>query len=491
MIIRRQPLEIARTDVTRAELREQLIESWAQVFERELRADLAAEAEASGEASTSARDRSRRNAACERLRGAGLMPFVKIDVGIVDSSLWPDEPGTRVFLTALCMATPYELTTPTPQLAVRTMNETGWIVPPDWYGLVRAAGAGIIRRALLDEETGFTIREVLYRQRYRGVVVWNQTRKRNAWGLERRSLKASTDWITIEVPELRIVSEAQWLAAHGRLEQTRQTYLRGTHGHLWGRPADGHESKYLLTGLSRCASCGGTMIVRSRSHGRRRAFFYACSSFHHRGKTVCANPLEMPLQAAEEAVLTALERELLDPEILEEAATRAAARVASSTEDPRARRHALETALAQAETALARLTEAVTAGGAVATLVQAIREQERRRQTLRAELADLERPRVVPLTVGHLKAMLHTKAGDCYGSTRPSRARWCGSSSKGGSCSRLTGRPAATLSWRRARWRTSSAGSYVHKRWRPQRDSNPCFGLERATSWASGRWGPE
>ena len=28
-------------------------------------------------------------------------------------------------------------------------------------------------------------------------------------------------------------------------------------------------------------------------------------------------------------------------------------------------------------------------------------------------------------------------------------------------------------------------------KWRPQRDSNPCFGLERATSWASGRWGRE
>ena len=28
-------------------------------------------------------------------------------------------------------------------------------------------------------------------------------------------------------------------------------------------------------------------------------------------------------------------------------------------------------------------------------------------------------------------------------------------------------------------------------KWRPHRDSNPCFGLERATSWASGRWGPE
>jgi hypothetical protein len=154
------------------------------------------------------------------------------------------------------------------------------------------------------------------------------------------------------------------------------------------------------------------MIVRSRSHGRRRAFFYACSSFHHRGKTVCANSLEMPVQAAEEAVLTALERELLDPDMLEEAAARAAARVATSTEDPHARRHALETALAMAETSLARLTEAVTAGGAVATLVQAIRDQERRQQTLRAELADLDRPRVVPLSVGHMKAMLQTKADE-------------------------------------------------------------------------------
>lgn len=64
------------------------------------------------------------------------------------------------------------------------------------------------------------------------------------------------------------------------------------------------------------------MIVRSRSHGRQRAYFYACSSFHHRGKTVCANSLEMRLPDAEEAVLRALERELLDPEILEAAMAR-------------------------------------------------------------------------------------------------------------------------------------------------------------------------
>jgi hypothetical protein len=49
MIIKRPQLEVGRTTITRAELREQLIELWAQVFERDLRADLEAEAELSGE----------------------------------------------------------------------------------------------------------------------------------------------------------------------------------------------------------------------------------------------------------------------------------------------------------------------------------------------------------------------------------------------------------------------------------------------------------
>jgi hypothetical protein len=160
-----------------------------------------------------------------------------------------------------------------------------------------------------------------------------------------------------------------------------------------------------------CGLCGGTLMVRSRSHGCRRAYFYACSSFHHRGKTVCPNSLEMRLQDADEAVLTALEHELLDPAILEAAMARAAARVAAPLVDTEeARRHALETARTQTESALARLTEAVAAGGAIATLVQAIRDQARRHQTIRAELADLDRPRVAPLNVAQLKALLRTKA---------------------------------------------------------------------------------
>ena len=124
------------------------------------------------------------------------------------------------------------------------------------------------------------------------------------------------------------------------------------------------------------------------------------------------------LHAAQDAEHAALERELLDPEILEAAVAQAAARMATPAEDPDARRHAIQTALAHAETALAHLTQAVAEGGAVSTLVQAIRDQERRHQRLRAELADLDRPRVVPLSVSNLKALLLTKTEEWKGLLR-------------------------------------------------------------------------
>ncbi len=55
---------------------------------------------------------------------------------------------------------------------------------------------------------------------------------------------------------------------------------------------------------------------------------------------------------------------------------------------------------------------------------------------------------------------------------------------------RRRGRPSArTQSRRRSRSGDCSQEFSVQQVWRPQRDSNPRFSLERAASWASGRWG--
>jgi hypothetical protein len=89
------------------------------------------------------------------------MPFVKLDTGILNSTLWVDRDVTQIFITALLMAEPFEVQSPMEQLEVRNLKVTGFTVPPGWYGLVPAAGVGIIRRALMEQEAGYVALEKL------------------------------------------------------------------------------------------------------------------------------------------------------------------------------------------------------------------------------------------------------------------------------------------------------------------------------------------
>lgn len=158
-----------------------------------------------------------------------------------------------------------------------------------------------------------SVREALYRDLYRGVIVWNRTKKRDDWGRTHAKARPESEWLRLPAPELRIVTDAEWQAAHARLEATRCTYLRSTNGQLWGRPASGVASKYLLTGIARCGVCGAGLEVRSRKQGTRREFFYSCSSYYRRGTTVCPNRYEIPMVTADAAVIETLLGDLLTP----------------------------------------------------------------------------------------------------------------------------------------------------------------------------------
>lgn len=82
------------------------------------------------------------------------MAFVKLDCGILNSTLWFDKGARDIFITALLMAEPFELTEPASQIHVGSLEYTGWTVPVGWYGFVPAAGIGIIHRAGVDETVG-------------------------------------------------------------------------------------------------------------------------------------------------------------------------------------------------------------------------------------------------------------------------------------------------------------------------------------------------
>lgn len=91
---------------------------------------------------------------------------------------------------------------------------------------------------------------VLHRELYRGMVVYNQTRKRDTWGQRkgRPKPRPSSEHIRVELPELRIVDEKLWEAVQARLEAARKTYLRHQNGRIWGRPPGGASGKYLQIG---------------------------------------------------------------------------------------------------------------------------------------------------------------------------------------------------------------------------------------------------
>jgi site-specific DNA recombinase len=237
-----------------------------------------------------------------------------------------------------------------------------------------------------------SVRSLLYRRAYLGEVIYGMTRRRNRWGQAEYQRRPSSEWQTTIAPKRRIVSDKLWAAAHRRLDSAARTYLRGTGGQLWGRPATGIESRYLLSGLTRCGVCGGSMIAHCSSRGgdARRWRYYTCSSYSNRGPSVCPNRLPLPMDGADLAVLDQLATHVLDAEVVEGAIQDALAELRAPAATAEATRATLESDLKRVEQEQQRYAEAIASAGDVAVLVQALQVRERRRVDLRDALAALD-----------------------------------------------------------------------------------------------------
>ena len=229
-----------------------------------------------------------------------------------------------------------------------------------------------------------TVREVLNRDSYRGVVVWNRTRKRDRWGQHRQASRPNSEWLQRSVPELRIVSDDVWTAAHARLRTIRASLVKAAGGRMLGRRRD-VESNYLLPGFARCGVCGGGLCVMSRDSGHRRLYVYGCLANHKRGHTVCENALVRPMDDVDQAVLGKLANEVLRTAVVD-----AVMQGVLEALEPRTRARQAETyraELASVERELARLAEAIATTGAVSALMTAITDRQAKRDELVAAIA--------------------------------------------------------------------------------------------------------
>jgi site-specific DNA recombinase len=219
-----------------------------------------------------------------------------------------------------------------------------------------------------------TVRDVLSRPIYRGVIEWGRLRRNS----ERRQLKrhANRDPLRIDAPALRIVPEDLAAAVDASRLDRRERYLRKTDGRLLGGPAP-RVVKHVLSGLMVC-SCGATFEAQTGTHGRRRGGVYICSAARRKGRSVCTNDLHLPISETESRVLDTVERELLNLDVFDDAIAVAVERLSQQTPA----RAGLLVELERLERELGNLAAAVASGAAVATLVAEMRSRESRKREI-------------------------------------------------------------------------------------------------------------
>lgn len=146
---------------------------------------------------------------------------------------------------------------------------------------------------------------------YIGRQVWNRSHwvKHPETGRRVRRERPEAEWIMREVPDLAIVDRGLWEDVQARIAGKRTA--RAPTPVRPGRP-----SRNLLSGLLRCADCGGPIVVvDARSYG--------CNIAKDRG--TCENRMRIPRREAERAMLAGVRAQLLGEQAFAEFRRRVAA----------------------------------------------------------------------------------------------------------------------------------------------------------------------
>ena len=234
---------------------------------------------------------------------------------------------------------------------------------------------------------------MLNNELYVGRMVWNRQRfvKDPDTGKRLARLNPPTEWITKEVPELRVVSDELWQSAKARQAsiQRKWSAKEPRRFNQFRRP------KYLFSGLTKCGECGAGFIVYSREH---------LGCFGARGRGTCTNRLTIPRQEVEERVLRALKDKLMRKDFFEEFCREFAKEMNRLRMEQRAGLSGAKRDLERIKRDIQKVIEAIKAGYAGPELKAEMDALQVRKEALLAQLAALDEP----------PALLHPSMADLY-----------------------------------------------------------------------------
>jgi site-specific DNA recombinase len=143
-----------------------------------------------------------------------------------------------------------------------------------------------------------TIHLMLTRECYTGVYNYNCNDSRA------HKARPKEDWVAVTIPP--IIPPEQFKRVQDRLQLRRPDVT----------PPRITNSPVLLTGLARCDSCGGAMMLSTGKGGAYR--YYTCANRRLKGREACKNPITVSMGDFDKLILGALADQLLTPERLPE-----------------------------------------------------------------------------------------------------------------------------------------------------------------------------
>jgi site-specific DNA recombinase len=225
---------------------------------------------------------------------------------------------------------------------------------------------------------------ILNNEMYIGKIVWNRQRfiKDPDTGKRQARPNPESEWVTQEVPELRIVDDDLWAAVKARQDRHKiEPDAKGRPDlpkvHTRRRP------KYLFSGLTRCSCCGGGFSQIS-------ATLIGCSTARNKG--TCDNRLNIRRDELEARVLTALRTKLVDPELFAHFCEVFTQEMNRLRMEARSGIGSAEAEIAKIDRELARLLTAIKAGGPIEAVVEDMKRLEQRKSELRSFLAEADEP---------------------------------------------------------------------------------------------------
>ena len=194
-----------------------------------------------------------------------------------------------------------------------TLNVTGTATPrgPQWSHIYSG------------KWTGTTVRAMLVNPIYAGDMVWNRRadgrfhRISRGKAIDRKSIHGARlvpngkeDWIIVRNAHPALISRRQFEKAKNRLDNHPKSkeQKQNNHGKTW----DGKRSRFVLSGLMRCANCGSRYQGITRNKGKRRndgssvkTYYYGCGGYIAKGRSIC-QPNLVSQKTLESIVMTAV-----------------------------------------------------------------------------------------------------------------------------------------------------------------------------------------